>query len=287
MGKFQTPALASYCPDTCKCEDDLSGINCIGKNFTAFPNELPLNARQIMISHNLITELPHLQLNFLSDLVYLDCYNNSITDISASTFKNLRKLTFLDLSFNKLMEIDNRALSPLSSLVMLRLTDNPRLSEIQPEAFAKNNALQLLDLSRNNLSVFNISFMIKLPNLRSMGLSGNPWKCNCDNEDLCLWVHLEQFKFPEEAQTVCSFPNNMRGKRVSVAGLKLSVLCNKTLDTWDYLFFWVIGYVIFGAGTALAWAMGVVIVLYERYIKSKAGQSQLEYDEIDGPTMEM
>ncbi|XP_041967900.1 leucine-rich repeat-containing protein 52-like isoform X2 [Alosa alosa] len=194
MGVAPSPALTAGCPDRCVCDDQLV-VQCAGQELTQFPSDLPLATRQLIISNNKIGDLPALQLNYLSDLVYLDCSNNSLTEISESTFGNLRKLAYLDLSFNTLTQIEDRTFGPLASLVMLRMTDNPGLSEIHPDAFAENSALQVLDVSRNNLTALNISSLIALPALRSLGLSGNPWRCDCDTEDLCLWIQIEGFKF--------------------------------------------------------------------------------------------
>uniref|UniRef100_A0A3Q3N0A1 LRRNT domain-containing protein n=1 Tax=Mastacembelus armatus TaxID=205130 RepID=A0A3Q3N0A1_9TELE len=193
-GVVTSPVLSSGCPDRCVCDDQLV-VQCAGQHLTTFPVNLPLATRQLIISNNRIVELPPLALNYLSDLVYLDCSNNSLTEISESTFGNLRKLAYLDLSFNTLTRIEDRTFGPLKSLVMLRMTDNPGLSEIHPDAFAENAALQVLDVSRNNLTALNITSLIALPALRSVGFSGNPWSCECNIEDLCLWVHLEGFKF--------------------------------------------------------------------------------------------
>lgn len=194
MDVAPSPALTAGCPDRCVCDDQLV-VQCAGQQLSDFPVDLPLATRQLIISNNRIGDLPALQLNYLSDLVYLDCSNNSLTEISESTFGNLRKLAYLDLSFNSLTQIEDRTFGPLASLVMLRMTDNPGLSEIHPDAFAENAALQVLDVSRNNLTALNISSLIALPALRSLGLSGNPWRCDCDTEDLCLWIQIEGFKF--------------------------------------------------------------------------------------------
>ncbi|XP_047223287.1 leucine-rich repeat-containing protein 52-like [Girardinichthys multiradiatus] len=277
-GVVCSPVISAGCPDSCVCDDQLV-VQCAGQHLTTFPVNLPLATRQLIISNNRIAELPPLTLNYLSDLVYLDCSNNTLTEISESTFGNLRKLAYLDLSFNTLLRIEDRTFGPLASLVMLRMTDNPGLSEIHSDAFSENEALQVLDVSRNNLTALNITSLIALPALRSVGLGGNPWSCQCDNEDLCLWVHLETFKFQDEGQTVCGSPADMQGRQLSEVGIQLRTLCHQTLDSWDYLFFVVIGFVIFAAGTVSAWLMGVVLVLYERYIKKKDDPFELENEE--------
>uniref|UniRef100_A0A3B5PS94 Leucine-rich repeat-containing protein 52-like n=1 Tax=Xiphophorus maculatus TaxID=8083 RepID=A0A3B5PS94_XIPMA len=252
MGVAPSPALTAGCPDGCVCDDQLV-VQCAGQDLTLFPNDLPLATRQLILSNNRIADLPPLQLNYLSDLVYLDCSNNSLTDISESTFGNLRKLAYLDLSFNTLLQIEDRTFGPLASLVMLRLTDNPNLGEIHPDAFSENFALQVLDVSRNNLTVLNISSLIALPALRSLGLSGNPWRCDCDTEDLCLWLWTD---------------NRMRRCTESLGGMKvwrhegidiyisipsaltLRADCHQGLGYWDYLFFIAIGFVIFSIEAA-------------------------------------
>ncbi|KAJ0011812.1 hypothetical protein NQD34_012787 [Periophthalmus magnuspinnatus] len=275
-GVTTSPVLSTGCPDRCVCDDQLV-VQCAGQHLTTFPVNLPLATRQLIISNNRIVELPPLALNYLSDLVYLDCSNNSLTEISESTFGNLRKLAYLDLSFNTLTRIEDRTFGPLASMVMLRMTDNPGLSHIHPDAFAENAALQVLDVSRNNLTTLNITSLIALPALRSVDLSGNPWSCDCDNEDLCLWVHLEGFKFQDEGQTVCGSPADLQGSRLGEVGIELRALCHQTLGSWDYLFFVLIGFAIFAAGTVSAWVMGVIMVLYERYIKKK--DQQVDPDE--------
>ncbi|XP_063323026.1 leucine-rich repeat-containing protein 52-like [Pelmatolapia mariae] len=278
MGVAPSPALTAGCPDRCVCDDQLV-VQCAGQDLTQFPNDLPLATRQLIISNNRIGDLPALQLNYLSDLVYLDCSNNSLTEISESTFGNLRKLAYLDLSFNSLLQIEDRTFGPLASLVMLRLTDNPSLGEIHPDAFAENMALQVLDVSRNNLTTLNISSLIALPALRSLGLSGNPWRCDCDTEDLCLWVQIEGYKFQDEGQTVCHNPPELAGQRLAEVGMQLRADCHQGLGYWDYLFFIAIGFVIFSAGTVSAWVMGVLMVLYERYSKRKS--EELDSDDED------
>ncbi|XP_077581384.1 leucine-rich repeat-containing protein 52-like [Stigmatopora nigra] len=277
-----SPLLSSGCPERCVCDEQLV-VQCAGQHLSSFPADLPLATRQLIISNNVIAELPALALNYLSDLVYLDCSNNTLTEISQSTFGNLRKLAYLDLSFNILATIEDRTFAPLDSLVMLRMTDNPSLSEIHPDAFVENLALQVLDVSRNNLTGLNISTLISLPALRSLGLSGNPWSCECGTEELSLWVHLEGFKFQDAGQTICDSPDDLRGRRLGEAGVQLRTLCHHTLGSWDYLFFVIIGFVIFAAGTVLAWVMGVIMVLYERYIKKKDEQLEID-DEEEGDT---
>lgn len=83
----------------------------------------------------------------------------------------------------------------------------------------------------------------------------------------------------DEGQTVCGSPTDMQGRQLGEVGIQLRMLCHQTLGSWDYLFFVVIGFVIFAAGTVSAWVMGVIMVLYERYIKKKDEQLDMDNEE--------
>nr|XP_023674541.1 leucine-rich repeat-containing protein 52-like [Paramormyrops kingsleyae] len=278
MGVAPSPVFTAGCPDRCVCDEQLV-VQCSGQHLTEFPLSLPLATRQLIISNNLIRELPALELNYLSDLVYLDCSNNSLSEIVESTFGNLKKLAFLDLSFNALTVVDDRTFSALVGLVMLRLTDNPGLSEVHPEAFAENTGLQVVDISRNNLTLLNITSYITMPALRALGLSGNPWRCDCDNEDLCLWMQLEPFRFQDQGVTLCQSPQDMVGQRLADVGYQLREDCHPGLDYWDYVFLTAVGIAIFSGGTISAWVMGVVFVLYDRYFEKKEDDEEGEEED--------
>lgn len=81
---------------------------------------------------------------------------------------------------------------------------------------------------------------------------------------------------------MCGSPLDMQGRRLGEVGIQLRTLCHHTLGSWDYLFFVAIGFVIFAAGTVSAWLMGVVMVLYERYIKKKDEQLDVDEEEEGG-----
>lgn len=81
---------------------------------------------------------------------------------------------------------------------------------------------------------------------------------------------------------MCGSPADMQGRRLGEVGIQLRTLCHQTLGSWDYLFFVVIGFVIFAAGTVSAWVMGVIMVLYERYIKKKDEQLDMDDEDEDG-----
>ncbi|KAJ7338561.1 hypothetical protein JRQ81_012463 [Phrynocephalus forsythii] len=174
------------CPKGCTCQH--LAVNCTGKQLEEFPTTVPLDTRQLILAQNKLTYLPLVELNFLTDLIYLDCSGNSLGEDLDFTFVSIVKLVYLDLSFNNLTQITFGTFSQLSSLVVLKLSDNPGLVEIEKDSFANNTWLRHLDVSRCSLTFIDTSAMRDLPHLRSLGLRGNPWFCNCSFMELCRWM---------------------------------------------------------------------------------------------------
>nr|XP_014343140.1 PREDICTED: leucine-rich repeat-containing protein 52 [Latimeria chalumnae] len=151
---LEVTALAE-CPWGCTCNSLI--VNCSGRQLQQFPSDIPLITRRLILADNNLLELPPLQLNFLSDLVYLDCRNNSITEVSEAAFINILKLVYIDLSYNELTIITDWTFELLVNLVVLKIANNPGLSEIEKDAFSNNTGLRELDLSGNNLTHLDLS----------------------------------------------------------------------------------------------------------------------------------
>lgn len=179
-------AESMSCPKGCTCQ--YLAVNCTGKQLEEFPATIPLDTRQLILAQNKLSYLPLLELNFLSDLIYLDCSGNSLGEDLEFTFVSIVKLVYLDLSFNNLTQVTFGTFSQLSSLVVLKLSGNPGLLEIERDSFANNTWLRHLDVSSCSLTFIDTSTMKDLPNLRSLDLSGNPWFCNCSFMELCSWM---------------------------------------------------------------------------------------------------
>lgn len=110
---------------------------------------------------------------------------------------------------------------------------------------------------------------------------------------ICIYTHIYYMKLinlleyyisisfcvVDEGQTVCGTPEDKEGQRLGELGMELRTLCHQTLDSLDYLFFVLIGFVIFAAGTVSAWVMGTVMVFYERYIKKKSQQPDTDEED--------
>lgn len=199
------------CPKDCTCQ--YLAVNCTGKRLEEFPATIPLDTRQLILAQNKLSYLPTVELNFLSDLIYLDCSGNALGKDLDFAFVSIVKLVYLDLSFNNLTQVTFGTFSQLSSLVVLKLSDNPSLVEIEKDSFANNTWLRHVDVSRCGLMFIDTSTVRDLPNLRSLALSGNPWYCNCSFMELCSWMKESGVTFPgESCVQINSSPLAMNGK---------------------------------------------------------------------------
>uniref|UniRef100_A0A670IBP2 LRRNT domain-containing protein n=1 Tax=Podarcis muralis TaxID=64176 RepID=A0A670IBP2_PODMU len=214
VGRLPEMLTSVSCPQGCTCE--YLAVNCTGKGLAEFPATIPLDTRQLIL------------LNFLSDLIYLDCSGNALGQ---------------DLDFTFVSII---------SLVVLKLSDNPGLVEIEKDSFANNTWLRHLDVSRCSLTFLDAITLRDLPNLRSLGLSGNPWFCNCSFMELQFCFPLMSHNSPYSLATM-----------LEEAQEQLNYKCFIHFDDQDYLFLGLVGFCIFSAGTVFAWLLGVCAAVYE------------------------
>lgn len=184
------------CPGRCSCQ--YLEVNCTGRQLQELPVTIPLDTRQLILAANKISYLPAVELSFLAALVYLDCRENLLGDDLDFPFTGGAKLVYLDLSFNNLTQVTFSTFSQLISLVVLKMSDNPNLVQIEKDAFANNTRLRYLDVSRTGLLFLDTSTVRDLPNLRVLGLSENLWHCNCSFLDFTAWMTKSNVHFPGE-----------------------------------------------------------------------------------------
>ncbi|XP_026511902.1 leucine-rich repeat-containing protein 52-like [Terrapene carolina triunguis] len=274
-------AKSLNCPVKCTCQ--FLEVNCTGQQLQDFPTTIPLDTRQLILATNNISYLPSVELNFLSDLVYLDCRENAISEDLDFAFISLNRLIYLDLSFNNLTRVTFTTFSQLSSLVVLKISDNPNLVEIEKDSFANNTWLRHLDVSRTGLTFLDISIVKDLPNLKSLGLSENLWNCNCSFLDFTLWMKESGVRFPDPENISCYSPAALHGWSMPGVESKLHYTCLLHLHDTDYAFLGLIGFCIFSAGTVAAWLAGMCVVLYE-FHTTRGGNDEDEDEDEEATT---
>ncbi|XP_066451077.1 leucine-rich repeat-containing protein 52 [Eleutherodactylus coqui] len=264
------------CPKECSCEYLL--VNCTARQLEEFPTDIPMDTRQLILTHNNLTYLSSMDLNLLIDLVYLDCSHNVLGDSLEATFIAV-PLVYLDLSHNNISKITTGTFYLLTSLVVLKLSDNPYLEEIEKDAFANNTGLRQLDLSRTALTYIDVTTVSELPSLRTLGLSSNPWDCYCPMKDFLKWVTESDIYFTDEENMTCMTPVQIYGESLKETEKHINLMCFTNLYERDYIFLMLVGFVIFGSGTVVAWLTGVCVVIYDRL----CGTTEDDEDEDEEP----
>ncbi|EJD73809.1 leucine-rich repeat-containing protein 4B [Loa loa] len=158
--------------------------------------------KHLDLSSNSLTD--DLSFNGLNSLQYLNISYNLLQRIIASNYRPLSELRELDLSANQMMELATSSFIGLNSLEILRMTNEPYLHSIKPNAFSGLINLRNLNLSSchilekidenafeygDRLEILDLSNcrLIRLPqklaewtNLKSLHISGNPFHCDCE-----------------------------------------------------------------------------------------------------------
>lgn len=108
----------------------------------------------------------------LSELKCLDLSDNSLSDLSAGSFRTLVGLVRLSLRKNAIATVHENAFRGLDRLELLDLSDN-RLADLPDSALTPLYSLQKLDLSGNQLQVLGARWFESLDRLRELDVSRN------------------------------------------------------------------------------------------------------------------
>ena len=188
---------------------ELQVISLARNNFYNLPNfsqfnsgriiNEPTNIKTLILSKNLMSSLPAESIKNLCstmpNLTYLDLSGNRISTISQlcnsleelylssnqlwnnqdknlAVIQRLKKLVHVDLASNGLKSIPNGTFSDMS-LTVLNLRDNA-IAHLDDQLFSGSYAtLEVLDLSRNRIRLFNTSLISKHRQLGKIYLHGN------------------------------------------------------------------------------------------------------------------
>ena len=183
------------CPEECgECSwvSPYLSMMCGDKGLTLIPEikENPDSDTETVINRVILDRNP---LSLETSLVSHGYQNVKDLSLKKCAIENLRKGFFvgmghllkLDLSENSLTIVEDVDFRHLVGLKNLDLSYN-KLTHVSDTAFIRLIQLERLDLSHNKLHVMSLHDLASdagrrtLKSLRTVELSGNPWKCNCD-----------------------------------------------------------------------------------------------------------
>ncbi|XP_030757210.1 leucine-rich repeat-containing protein 15-like [Sitophilus oryzae] len=149
-------------------------------NFLVQYNFKPLTSLiDLQLRLNNLTEIQVSSFNGLSNLRTLHLSNNNISIVKPYGFVGLDSLKVLDLVRNKFVLIDFSYFDKMENLEVLWLNNNSISTfEISYKSEVQNS-LVILDLSFNNLSMFNYKLLYsKMPNIKEVVLEKNSMNCD-------------------------------------------------------------------------------------------------------------
>lgn len=123
------------------------------------------------LSNNPVEKIHAGEFNNLNQLTKLTISNTTLTAIEKDAFVALKKLNELDLSINQqFSHIEHGAFSGLEALKTLRLNNN-QLTSAALAFDAKDNQLQLVDLSGNNIAELRVGDFLNLKRLQILRIA--------------------------------------------------------------------------------------------------------------------
>ncbi|KAK4288526.1 hypothetical protein Pmani_038448 [Petrolisthes manimaculis] len=177
--------------------------------------------RVLTLAGNKLTSVPS-EVNYAHNLQLLNLNANPIVTLSVGDFQaGLATLRELQLSaMPHLRSVGKETFSSLTNLEVLRMSDNPELSILDPEAFylmhGDEIALQEIHLQDNHLTTLSETLLPWLQ-LRYVDLQNNPWNCDCNLKWIAttLIPDLEN-KNPETTLSImCAEPIADRGMKMA------------------------------------------------------------------------
>ncbi|XP_052748967.1 leucine-rich repeat neuronal protein 2-like isoform X2 [Galleria mellonella] len=177
------------------------------------------------LSSNKFTTVPTV-LSETVNLLYLNLDGNLISSLTEKTaLSNLSKLEELHFSgFTRLQSIGPGALGGLANLVSLYITDNPKLTNLDPNFLIweeneeeKWPPIKQLYLNNNNISEISPDYVVNWGELVAANFSNNPYVCDCSNQwmvDVLVPMLRRIVKDDDNAMT-CRKPPVLRSQAIS------------------------------------------------------------------------
>lgn len=164
-------AVLAFCPNGCKCNDQVPSAGCVGVGLTLIPILLNPRLRHLNMAHNLISSISQ-SLDFFKQLVELDLSHNLLTSLGTGNLNEQHQLQELRLAYNNLTSLEPGALQGLYNLNILDLSHNG-LKDLPPGVLDDAKRLGVLLLAHNSLHQLSHHTFRSLPALHTLDLCNN------------------------------------------------------------------------------------------------------------------
>lgn len=196
------------CPTNCTCYHDQSWsanvVDCSSSGYKTLPGRLPMDATEVYLDGNNFGELNSHSFIGRKNLQILYANDSNIIAIHNHTFSGLKRLLVLHLENNKISVLNGVELMPLENLKELYLQNN-LLTYIDNGTFLPLRQLEVLRLENNRLGTFALWQLGQNPYLVDIGLSSNPWNCECSYLDRVReWMSRNRAKINDWRSVTCS-----------------------------------------------------------------------------------
>ncbi|XP_037943813.1 protein PFC0760c [Teleopsis dalmanni] len=132
--------------------------------------------QQLDLSFNLIHAIHHGMFDKMTGLTNLNLKGNGVTKIQPDSFLTLKNLRHIDLSINELEQVSSMLFYKNSELDVIRMNDNPRLSQLPTDGFQSYNGyftVYFLDISNCAIGSLGHKTFSTMPHLATLKLAWN------------------------------------------------------------------------------------------------------------------
>ncbi|KAJ8411490.1 hypothetical protein AAFF_G00162980 [Aldrovandia affinis] len=146
----------------------------------------------------------------MSGSLYNRSYSNELFNLLREATP---RLSALDLSNNDLLYLPEDAFSNVGNLSRLDLRNNSLV--VVTDGTLRNVRLLTLDLRENSLKELPNGTLAELGLQAGMRLwlAGNPWDCDCNVEDMVLWLRRAELVV-DRRELACASPERLRRTRL-------------------------------------------------------------------------
>ncbi|CAH2210301.1 toll-like receptor 6 [Pararge aegeria] len=209
------------CPNNCKCYHDITWnanvVDCSNAGYTEVPDRIPMDATEIYLDGNDISNLGNHVFIGKKKLQVLYLNNTKLKEVNNQTFKGVDSLRVLHLEGNKLVELKGDEFVHLNNLNELYL-DHNAIVHVANNTFSALKSLSVLRIDDNKLVNF---FPWKLlasssKSLAHVSIEGNQYSCDCKSiAELDTWLR----KDPGDPEKMLCTDTEGKSTKITIASV--------------------------------------------------------------------